>query len=159
MQCSYDHDVTENRVLAIIIFILGIVAIATSAAGIALIRKFSDAFGLSFGVEDPGPWPSARYRRPHRHGASGDQREIEERRHSQLQNNPFAFTLDSSGGGGEVNLGFVPPELPPYTPPADGSTLTDKPPDFDAVVTSQIPTVSYRVDSIPQEPPPPYTER
>lgn len=139
--CSYEINISQNRTLAICIFIFGVVGMLTACIGIYLIRKYGSVFGFAMNVGGRNAFMDyygERRRTNNRNDAGGSdvvnqlrqqneilQQELEQQRQQQQQFGPFVPPQ------GYTNMAFVPPELPPYSPSVvDGSSVSpyDPPP-------------------------------
>jgi hypothetical protein len=161
--CSYSEHFQINKTIAIIVFVLGCVGLITSAIGIALIRKYGEAFGLQI--------MTRRDRHLRYMGYPGDVRRetiqsIDMQRQINNQNN---YPYMHSGCAGFTNYGFEPPTPPPYTPSAVQLTVDGREVQSGQILqsTSTSPCINpenppkysdLEPNVIPSEPPPAYKE-
>lgn len=159
--CSYSEHFQINKTIAIIVFVLGCVGLITSAIGIALIRKYGEAFGLQI--------MTRRDRHLRYMGYPGDVRRetiqsIDMQRQINNQNN---YPYMHSGCAGFTNYGFEPPTPPPYTPSAVQLTVDGREVQSGQILQSTSPCINpenppkysdLEPNVIPSEPPPAYKE-
>lgn len=162
-ECSYNDYVQTNKNFAIIVFALGCVGLITSAVGVALIRKFGEAFGLQV---VPGRRGGLRYVGFPNDVISELRRQNAEMQR-QLNSSHINYTNMPPGCQGFTNYGFEPPSPPPYSPTsmelsvsgAVQPSLNQQTISTEFPVSINPPKYSDLEHSvIPNEPPPAYKE-
>lgn len=153
--CSYSEHVQKNKTIAIIVFTLGCVGLITAAVGIALIRKYGEAFGIKIVTRRGNHF---RYM-----GYPGDvirELRIQSADMQNQMNNQNTYPYMHPGLTGFTNFGFEPPSPPPYSP-SDESVVQN---DGQSTTTNQsVPENPPKYSDIeprmvPSEPPPAYKE-
>lgn len=161
-QCSYKEFKRQNNILAIACFSLGAIGLVTAGVSVVIVRKYGIYFGVLLVSDTAGTFFSFRDERTQDIVNQIRRENATLRRQMRVEedNNPYVHREEDYGLG-YANFGFVPCELPPYSPRSESSSSPQVPDPNQPSVSVTNTSKTYQLPkskNIPIESPPPYSE-
>lgn len=166
--CSYENYERENKIMAYIAFVIGILALFSSATGLLIVQKYGPAFGIQITSGQRGGLRYVGFR----DNIIDELRRQNEQMQRQLDQVHSPNSNMPPGLQGITNYGFEPPTPPPYSPTAvevslssNGDSSVSHIQQQNSIATTSSPTAEdppkyseIDIGVLPSEPPPPYKE-